>query len=111
MRRAKRGHRGVDAKEVRQISLKVAIVHPQHIDADSCDRRALVPNVLHAKDRFNNQGSVDFELYTVVNDGGTWKIESQETLIDEADIHRWFPGHEIPEYKDQLHVDDLLPGE
>jgi hypothetical protein len=90
---------------------KLDVRWPQHIDPVSCNERTLVPNVLSAKDRFNNQGSVDFELYTVVNDGGTWKIESQETLFDEAHIHRWFPGHEIPEYKDQLPSEDLLPGE
>jgi len=90
---------------------KLDVRWPQHIDPDSCAARVLVPNVLSAKDRFNNQGSVEFELYTVVRDTGEWKIDSQETLIDEADIHRWFPGDDIPEYKDQLPADDALPGE
>jgi hypothetical protein len=90
---------------------KLDVRWPQHIDPASCAKQVLVPNVLSAKDRFNNQGSVEFELYTVVNDGGTWKIDSQETLFDEADVHRWFPGHEIPEYKDQLPADEVLPGD
>jgi len=89
---------------------KLDVRWPQQI-AGSCEMRALVPNVLSAKDRFNNQGSVEFELYTVVNDAGTWKIDSQETLIDEPSIHRWFPGYEIPEFKDQLPKDELLPGD
>lgn len=90
---------------------KLDVRWPQHLDPGSCERRALVPNVLSAKDRFNNQGSVEFELYTVVNEGGSWKIDSQETLFEEADIHRWFPGDEIPDYKGQLSTEDALPGE
>jgi len=67
-----------------------------------CENRAVVPNVLRAKDKFNNQGSTEFELYTVVKDGGAWKLDSQETLFDEPDIHEWFPGDEIPEFLGQL---------
>jgi hypothetical protein len=84
---------------------------PQHLDARSCAERAIVPNVLHAKDRFNNQGSVEFELYTVVRKPDGWRIDSQETLIDEADIRRYFPGDEIPEFKGQLLPGDPLPGD
>lgn len=84
---------------------------PQHVDAASCDERALVPNVLSAKDRFNNQGSVEFEVYTVVNTDAGWRIASQETLIDEARIRDYFPADEIPEFKDQLAPEDLLPGD
>lgn len=84
---------------------------PQHIGNAACTKRALVPNVLAAKDRFNNQGSVEFELYTVINDGVSWKIDAQETLIEESLINQWFPGDEIPEFKDQLHMDDILPGD
>jgi len=84
---------------------------PQHLDAKSCKKRALVPNVLKAKDRFNNQGSTEFELYTAVYDGTTWRIDSQKTLFDEAEIHQWFPGHKIPKYKGQLPNDEALPGD
>ena len=80
---------------------KLDVRWPQEIIRNSCKRQAKVPNVLSAKDRFNNQGSVEFELYTVLNDGSGWKIDSQETLFDEPDIHRWFPGDTIPEYKGQ----------
>jgi hypothetical protein len=90
---------------------KLDVRWPQHIDSSSCNERALVPNVLSAKDRFNNQGSVEFELYTVVNEGGTWKIDAQETLIDEEAIHRRFPGDAIPDFKDQLPNEDVLPGD
>jgi len=67
-----------------------------------CEDRAVVPNVLRATDKFNNQGSTEFELYTVVKDGGAWKLDSQETLFDEPDIHEWFPNDEIPEFLGQL---------
>jgi hypothetical protein len=90
---------------------KLDVRWPQHIDAGSCAQSALVPNVLSAKDRFNNQGSVEFELYRVVKEAGAWKIDAQETLIEEPEIHRWFPGDVIPEFKDQLPSDELLPGE
>ena len=90
---------------------KVDVRWPQHLETASCDRRALVPNVLHAKDRFNNQGSVEFELYTVVNENGTWKIDAQETLIDEDAVGRWFPADAIPEFKGQLLPEDALPGD
>lgn len=98
--------------EVGQVVIgKFDVRWPQHLDRASCAERALVPNVLSAKDRYNNQGSVEFELYTVVKDGDRWKIDAQETLFDEPDIQRWFPGHVIPEYKDQLPGEDLVPGD
>ena len=77
---------------------------PQRLNKNMflCEDRAVVPNVLRATDRFNNQGSTEFELYRVVKDGGAWKVDSQETLFDEPDIHQWFPGDEIPEFKGQL---------
>ena len=98
--------------ELGQVVIRKSDVRwPQHIDPSSCAKRALVPNVLHAKDRFNNQGSVEFEVYTVVRNPDGWRIESQETLIDEATIHRYFPGDEIPEFKGQLLPGDPLPGD
>lgn len=84
---------------------------PQHLDPTSCTRRALVPNVLKAKDRFNQQGSTEFELYTVVNDGKKWRIDSQKTLFDDGEIHRWFPGHEIPEFNQGRPDEEPLPGD
>lgn len=67
-----------------------------------CDASAVVPNVLKAKDKFNNQGSTEFELYTVVLEGGAWKLDEQELLYEEEGIRKWFPNDEIPNYQDQL---------
>lgn len=67
-----------------------------------CENSAIVPNVLKAKDKFNNQGSTEFELYTVVKEGETWKVDSQELLFEEPNIRKWFPDDEIPEFKEQL---------
>ncbi len=79
-------------------------VRAAHVDGDdvNCKQRAVVPNVLKASDMFNNQGSTEFELYRVVVSGEKWKIDSQETLFEEKNIHLWFPEDEIPEFKDQL---------
>lgn len=67
-----------------------------------CEDSGIVPNVLKAKDKFNNQGSTEFELYTVIMEDGAWKIDGQELLYEEANIHKWFPNDEIPEFKEQL---------
>ena len=82
--------------------LDVRDAHSENAEDASCAQRALVPNVLRAKDKFNNQGSTEFELYTVVNEDGTWKIDSQESLFDEKKIKQWFPNDEIPDFMDQL---------
>lgn len=67
-----------------------------------CDASAVVPNVLKAKDKFNNQGSTEFELYTVVLEEGAWKLDEQELLYEEEGIRKWFPNDEIPDYQSQL---------
>ena len=67
-----------------------------------CAATAKVSNVLHASDILNNQGSSEFEVYTVVMDGGVWKIESQETLFDDDLIRQWFPDEKMPVFKDTL---------
>lgn len=69
-------------------------------DGSTCAPRARVPNVLHAGDVLNNQGSTEFEVYTVVEEGGRWRIDSQETLFDEPAIRQWFPADPIPDFKD-----------
>jgi hypothetical protein len=73
-----------------------------HGDGDdpACERRAIVPNVLKSRDKFNNQGTTEFEYYVTVKDGDAWKIDSQETLFDEEAIRQWFPDDEIPEFRD-----------
>ncbi len=71
------------------------------LNADNtCAPTAKVPNVLHATDAANNQGSTEFEIYNVVRDGERWKIDSQETLFDEPAIREWFPDDKIPDFKD-----------
>lgn len=67
-----------------------------------CEASAIVPHVLRAKDKFNNQGSTEFELYTVVKQGSSWKIDTQETLFDDKQIKQWFPDDEIPDFQGQL---------
>ena len=65
-----------------------------------CADVAKVPNVLRAKDVLNNQGSTEFEVYTVVHRDGAWQVDSQETLFDEPRIREWFPDDEIPAFQD-----------
>ncbi len=65
-------------------------------DAANCAASATVPNVLHAGDVLNNQGSTEFETYKVLLQGKDWKIDSQETLFDEPRIREWFPKDKIP---------------
>lgn len=69
-------------------------------DAATCAPRAKVPNVLHAGDVLNNQGSTEFEVYNVVLEGEQWKIDSQETLFDEPAIRQWFPDDKIPAFEE-----------
>ncbi len=70
------------------------------IDATTCAPRAKVPNVLHAGDVLNNQGSTEFEVYNVVLEGEQWKIDSQESLYREPAIREWFPNDKIPDFQD-----------
>ncbi len=72
----------------------------------TCAGSARVPNVLHATDVFNSQGSTEFEVYSVVMDDGVWKIDSQETLFDETAIKQWFPEDKMLEADD---AGELLP--
>ena len=65
----------------------------------SCEDAAKVPNVLRAVDVLNNQGSTEFEVYTVLRQEGSWRVDSQETLFDDAAIKTWFPEDSVPEFK------------
>lgn len=67
----------------------------------ACAKQAIVPDILKSRDKFNDQGTTEFELYTVVRDGGKWKVDSQETLFDQKKIHHWFPGKVIPKFRSQ----------
>ena len=79
--------------------IDVRTAHRELKNMFMCAPTAKVPNVLHAGDVMNNQGSTEFEIYNVMLDGGGWKIDSQETLFDQAMIHQWFPGDKIPDFK------------
>ena len=65
-------------------------VYPGKIDGD----RAQVPNVLESQDRFVNAlGLTEHELYTLVREGGAWKVDSQ-LLLEPALVSKWFPDPE-----------------
>ena len=82
--------------------LDVRDAHSESAEDVTCMKSAIVPNVFKAKDKFNNQGSTEFELYTVVNKDGVWKIDIQESLFDDKKIRQWFPDDEIPDFLNQL---------
>ncbi len=70
-------------------------------DDAACAKKASVPNILKSRDKFNNQGTTEFEVYVAVKDGETWKVDAQETLFDAAGVQKWFPGEKVPAFKDQ----------
>ena len=82
--------------------LDVRTAQRERVNAFECAATAKVPNVLHASDVLNNQGSTEFEIYTVVLADGRWRIDEQESLYGEKAIRPWFPHDEIPELKDTL---------
>lgn len=62
-------------------------VYPGKTDGD----RARVPNVLSAQDKFLNQlGLTEYELYTLVKEDGTWRVDAQ-VIVDPPDVPKWFP--------------------
>lgn len=70
-------------------------------DSTGCELKQIVPNVLVSRDKFNNQGTTEFEVYTVVRDGERWLLDSQETLFEQSEVDVWFPGEKMPEFRDQ----------
>ena len=56
-----------------------------------CETRATVANVLSSRDRLNEHGNVEFEIYHVVATGDGWRIDEQESLYDDSAVRRWFP--------------------
>jgi hypothetical protein len=70
-------------------------------DDPECKAHAIVPNVLKSRDKFNNQGTTEFELYTVVEEDGAWRVDSQRTLFEQSEVDQWFPGEKMPEFRDQ----------
>ncbi len=69
--------------------------------SDDCKAQAIVPNVLKSRDKFNNQGTTEFELYKMVKNGDAWKVDSIEVLFEKAEIVKWFPEDRIPEFQNQ----------
>jgi hypothetical protein len=62
-------------------------VHDGKIEGD----KARVPNRLESQDRFVNAlGLTEYELYTLVKEGGAWKVDSQ-LLLEPAEVSTWFP--------------------
>ena len=62
-------------------------VQPAKVEGDT----ARVPNILESQDRFVNQlGLTEYELYTLVKEGGRWKVD-QQTLVEPPDVPKWFP--------------------
>jgi len=62
-------------------------VYPGKIEGDV----AHVPNVLSSQDRFVNQlGLTEYELYTLVKEDGTWRVDMQ-VIVEPGDVTKWFP--------------------
>jgi hypothetical protein len=58
------------------------------IDGD----KAQVPNILESQDRFaNTLGLTEYELYTLVREDGSWKVDSQ-LLLEPSQVATWFPN-------------------
>ena len=70
--------------------------------SDPCILSALVPNILRSRDKFNNQGTTEFEVYTVVKQANVWKVDSLEVLFSETKIADFFPDAQIPKFYKQL---------
>ena len=65
----------------------ISVRSPVAIKEDTeCKEKALVPNVLRSRDKFNNQGTTEFELYSMVKEKGKWKVDSLEVLFEENEI-------------------------
>lgn len=70
-------------------------VYPGKVEGD----KAYVPNVLNSQDKFLNQlGVVEHELYTLVREGGRWKINQQQ-IVERVDLSKWFPAEVTGEKK------------
>jgi hypothetical protein len=62
-------------------------VYPGKIEGDVAN----VPNVLSSQDRFVNQlGLTEYELYTLVKEDGSWKVDRQ-LIVEPGDVSKWFP--------------------
>ena len=56
------------------------------------EEKAIVPNWIVATDKIlNKDGAKEFELYTLIKEGGEWRIDNQELLFGAEEIEPWFP--------------------
>jgi hypothetical protein len=70
-------------------------VFPGKVTGDT----AQVPNLLESQDKFvNTLGLTEHELYTLVREGGGWKVDSQ-ILLEQAEIPKWFPSRKKEDAK------------
>lgn len=61
-------------------------VFPAKVEGET----AKVPNILSSQDKYLNQlGADEYELYTLVKEGGEWKIDQQEQ-VEKSDQSNWF---------------------
>ena len=86
--------------EVNILSTDIRKAMPSAEDA-ACAKKVTLPNILKSRDKFNNQGTTEFETYVVVKDGDKWKVDSQDTLFDAEGVKKWFPGEKVPEFRSQ----------
>jgi hypothetical protein len=54
--------------------------------------KATVPNILSSQDKYLNQlGVEEYELYTLLKEGGAWKVDQQQEVVEQGEIAQWFP--------------------
>jgi len=54
--------------------------------------KAIVPNLLSSQDKFLNQlGVEEYELYTLLQEDGAWKVDQQTEVVEQSEIDQWFP--------------------
>ena len=62
-------------------------VYPGKVEGD----KARVPDILSSQDNFLNQLVLpELELYTLIREGGRWKIDQQQ-LLERSEQGKWFP--------------------
>jgi hypothetical protein len=54
--------------------------------------KAIVPNILSSQDKYLNQlGVEEYDLYTLLKEGGAWKVDHQQEVVEQSEIAQWFP--------------------
>ncbi len=71
---------------------EVTILSYQTSPAVYKESTAMVANWIVAKDKIlNKDGAKEFEIYTLVKEGGEWRIDNQELLFEPEELELWFP--------------------